>query len=72
MTISFLYGNFNIEYGDGKMKKSKKRYCISCGCVLTPIEERICFGCALLAILGGEKPEVQEAQKEVWQRVLSY
>ena len=54
-------------------KHRKKRYCISCGCVLSSIEDRICFGCALIAVLGGKegsKPEVQEAQKEVWRRIL--
>ena len=51
-------------------KHRKKRYCISCGCVLSPIEDRICFGCALIAALGGNKPELEEAQKEVWRRIL--
>ncbi|MCD6214463.1 MAG: hypothetical protein J7J46_05765 [Candidatus Desulfofervidus sp.] len=51
-------------------KHRKKRYCISCGCVLSPIEDRICFGCALIAALGGNKPELKEAQKEVWRRCL--
>jgi len=53
------------------MKRSKKgKYCISCGCPLSPIEDRICFGCALIAALGGNKPELKEAQKEVWRRIL--
>ena len=51
-------------------KHRKKRYCISCGCVLSSIEDRICFGCALIAALGGDKPELEEAQKEVWRRIL--
>ena len=51
-------------------KHRKKRYCISFGCVLSSIEDRICFGCALIAALGGDKPELEEAQKEVWRRIL--
>jgi len=33
----------------------------------------MCAGCALIAVLGGEegsKPEIKEAQKEVWRRIL--
>ena len=51
-------------------KHRKKRYCTSCSCVLSSIEDRICFGCALIAALGGDKPELEEAQKEVWRRIL--
>ncbi|MHC1623442.1 MAG: hypothetical protein ACXQTR_02485 [Candidatus Methanospirareceae archaeon] len=53
----------------GKTEK-KKKYCISCGCELSGIENEICIGCALIGLFGGNTTELKEAQKEVWVRCL--
>lgn len=50
--------------------RKKRRTCVVCGGPLTIEDGRVCIGCALIALYGGNDPRIKEAQAEVWRRAL--